>query len=101
MAEGAAEASAKKIRKVLIAVDPSDESTYALTWALENVVQPTGDKVHLLHAQGYPHVYAGPAGPGEHTPAEERGAGKDGEEGKREAEVEWEEQQEGRRERNT
>ncbi|CAI5944144.1 unnamed protein product, partial [Closterium sp. NIES-65] len=53
----------KKSRKILVAVDPSDESSYALKWALENVIQAE-DKVHLLHAQPYPKVYAGPAGPG-------------------------------------
>ncbi|CAI5490474.1 unnamed protein product [Closterium sp. Naga37s-1] len=52
----------KKSRKILVAVDPSDESSYALKWALENVIQ-SEDKVHLLHAQPYPKVYAGPAGP--------------------------------------
>ncbi|CAI7751299.1 unnamed protein product [Closterium sp. NIES-54] len=52
----------KKSRKILVAVDPSDESSYALKWALENVIQAE-DKVHLLHAQPYPKVYAGPAGP--------------------------------------
>lgn len=39
MAEGTPEV-APKIRKVLIAVDSSEESKYALDWALENVVKP-------------------------------------------------------------
>ncbi|CAI5983200.1 unnamed protein product [Closterium sp. NIES-64] len=59
----------KKSRKILVAVDPSDESSYALKWALENVIQAE-DKVHLLHAQPYPKVYAGPAGPGFYVPPE-------------------------------
>eukprot|EP00270_Netrium_digitus_P003316 TRINITY_DN137_c0_g1_i4.p1 TRINITY_DN137_c0_g1~~TRINITY_DN137_c0_g1_i4.p1 ORF type:complete len:172 (-),score=50.48 TRINITY_DN137_c0_g1_i4:137-652(-) len=58
--EQAADSGAK--RKILIAVDQSEESTHSLKWALENVIQP-GDKVHLLHAQPYPAIYAGSAGP--------------------------------------
>eukprot|EP00475_Leptophrys_vorax_P038160 TRINITY_DN6678_c0_g1_i1.p2 TRINITY_DN6678_c0_g1~~TRINITY_DN6678_c0_g1_i1.p2 ORF type:complete len:176 (-),score=10.32 TRINITY_DN6678_c0_g1_i1:520-1047(-) len=59
----------RKSRKILVAVDPSDEASYALKWALENVIQPD-DKIHLLHAQPYPKVYAGPAGPGFYVPPE-------------------------------
>ncbi|CAI5479827.1 unnamed protein product [Closterium sp. Yama58-4] len=68
-ATGDETAPLKKSRKILVAVDPSDESTYALKWALENVIQAE-DKVHLLHAQPYPKVYAGPAGPGFYVPPE-------------------------------
>lgn len=40
MAESGASEVAQKTRKVLIAVDASEESTYALDWALENVIKP-------------------------------------------------------------
>ena len=63
MAEGTDTATAASGRRVLIAVDPSEESKYALKWSLENIIKP-GDKIHVLHAQPYPKIYAGPAGPG-------------------------------------
>ncbi|KAH7422156.1 hypothetical protein KP509_13G093900 [Ceratopteris richardii] len=61
-------------RKVLIAVDESDESIYALSWALENLIVPgrpndaeeprVSNLVILLHVQTHPQVFVGPAGPG-------------------------------------
>ncbi|KAJ7537974.1 hypothetical protein O6H91_11G030100 [Diphasiastrum complanatum] len=51
-----------KRKKVVIAVDESDESIYALRWALEHTVQPT-DEVVLLHVQPPPQLYAGGGGP--------------------------------------
>eukprot|EP00270_Netrium_digitus_P003314 TRINITY_DN137_c0_g1_i2.p1 TRINITY_DN137_c0_g1~~TRINITY_DN137_c0_g1_i2.p1 ORF type:complete len:171 (-),score=43.89 TRINITY_DN137_c0_g1_i2:137-649(-) len=49
------------MKKIIVAVDQSEESTHSLKWALENIIQPT-DRVHLLHAQPYPAIYAGIVG---------------------------------------
>lgn len=61
-------------RKVLVAVDESDESMYALSWALDNLIIQGGphagaqhsssNTVVLLHVQTQPQVFVGPAGPG-------------------------------------
>ncbi|MCO5587746.1 hypothetical protein L7F22_041698 [Adiantum nelumboides] len=58
-------------RKVLVAVDESDESMYALSWTLDNLIVPgtpghrrKSDLIVLLHVQTHPQVFVGPAGPG-------------------------------------
>ncbi|KAH9755482.1 Usp domain-containing protein [Citrus sinensis] len=44
--------AAAKERKILVAVDEGDESMYALTWCLTNVISPNSkDTLILLHAQ--------------------------------------------------
>eukprot|EP00245_Coleochaete_scutata_P010898 TRINITY_DN393_c0_g1_i1.p1 TRINITY_DN393_c0_g1~~TRINITY_DN393_c0_g1_i1.p1 ORF type:complete len:162 (+),score=27.76 TRINITY_DN393_c0_g1_i1:137-622(+) len=50
-------------KRILVAVDESEESAYALNWTLQNIIKP-GDHLHVLHAQPPPKIYAGPAGPG-------------------------------------
>lgn len=50
-------------RKIVIAVEESDESQYALHWALDNIVRKS-DKLHILHAQPPLKLYGGPLGPG-------------------------------------
>lgn len=41
-----------KERKILVAVDEGEESIYALTWCLTNVISPNSkDTLILLHAQ--------------------------------------------------
>ncbi|KAJ7561198.1 hypothetical protein O6H91_03G018100 [Diphasiastrum complanatum] len=51
-------------KKVLIAVDESEESVHALHWALDSSVVQQSDEVVLFHAQPHPRIYAAPAGPG-------------------------------------
>eukprot|EP01018_Ginkgo_biloba_P027225 Gb_33860 [translate_table: standard] len=59
----AGENATKKQRRVLVAVDESEESIYALTWALKYLLigiseEEPKDTVILLHAQSPPRVYA-------------------------------------------
>ncbi|EFJ36115.1 hypothetical protein SELMODRAFT_79236 [Selaginella moellendorffii] len=53
----------RKAKKVIVAIDESQESIRALRYALDTVVQP-GDGLVLLHSQFMPHSYVGPGGPG-------------------------------------
>lgn len=68
-------ASQRARRKILIAVDESDESMFALSWAVDNLILPCphhsssssgkcSDVIVLLHVQNHPQVLVGPAGPG-------------------------------------
>lgn len=52
----AEEEQAARERRIAVAVDESEESMYALTWCLENVVSPK-DIVFLVHARSPPTVY--------------------------------------------
>ncbi|XP_024541071.1 uncharacterized protein LOC9647702 isoform X1 [Selaginella moellendorffii] len=52
----------RKAKKVIVAIDESQESIRALRYALDTVVQP-GDGLVLLHSQFMPHSYVGPGGP--------------------------------------
>ncbi|CAO2207993.1 unnamed protein product [Urochloa humidicola] len=46
-------------RRIMVAVDEGEESTYALTWCLANVVSPAGgDTLVLVHARRPRPVYA-------------------------------------------
>lgn len=66
-AEGDSTASvlnSEERRKVIIAVDESDESMSALSWALDNVVHKNSDKIHLLHVQPPSKPYSSPIGAG-------------------------------------
>lgn len=56
-------------RKILVAVDDSDHSLFALSWALDHLLLPLHhrtlpDSVVLLHVQSHPQIFVGPAGPG-------------------------------------
>ena len=76
-----AEESSQPRRKILAAVDESEESLSALSWAVDNLIAiPGGDSdtrqgpvsdspneavlVVILHVQPLPHMVAGLAGPG-------------------------------------
>lgn len=66
MAEVAAE---KAERRILVAVDESDESVYALTWCLSNLVSPNfNDTLFLVYAKNPPTVYTGLDGTGRRQP---------------------------------
>ena len=78
----ATEDSSQHRRKILAAVDESEESLSALSWAIDNLIAiPGGDSdtrqaasgdspnddavlVVILHVQPLPHMVAGLAGPG-------------------------------------
>ncbi|XP_057963353.1 uncharacterized protein LOC131154543 [Malania oleifera] len=52
-------------RKILVAVDESEESMYALSWCLKNIVsQNSEDTLVLLYAKPPPTVYGGLDGTG-------------------------------------
>ncbi|GLJ09324.1 hypothetical protein SUGI_0106650 [Cryptomeria japonica] len=57
-----------KQRKIMVAVDESEESMYALSWALDFLlvanVQTNPDTLILLHAQPHPRVYTAADGTG-------------------------------------
>lgn len=65
--DGSAMAASQR-RKILVAVDESDESIRALSWAVDNLFLPSAgtcsDLIVLLHVQTHPQVFVGPAGPG-------------------------------------
>ncbi|CAO2192631.1 unnamed protein product, partial [Urochloa humidicola] len=59
MASAAPPAAAGSGRRIVVAVDEGEESTYALTWCLANVVSPAGgDTLVLVHARRPRPVYA-------------------------------------------
>lgn len=63
---GAAASAAGEKVKVVVAVDDSDESSYALKWVLENLVGPDTDEYFLtiIHVmEPFPH-YMFPGSPG-------------------------------------
>ncbi|GLJ09325.1 hypothetical protein SUGI_0106660 [Cryptomeria japonica] len=53
-----------KQRKIMVAVDESEESMYALSWALDFLFVQTKDTLILLHAQPLPRVYTATDGTG-------------------------------------
>ncbi|KAH9306957.1 hypothetical protein KI387_011361, partial [Taxus chinensis] len=61
MAEG--EESPKQ-RKIMVAVDESEESMYALSWALDFLSVNAHDTLVLMHAQPPPQVYTAIDGAG-------------------------------------
>ncbi|XP_027928481.1 universal stress protein PHOS34 [Vigna unguiculata] len=64
-------------RKIAIAVDLSDESAYAVRWAVQNYLRP-GDVVILLHVRPTSVLYGADWGSVDLSVAEEGGAGGDG-----------------------
>lgn len=67
MAEAAAAEKAE--RRILVAVDESEESMYALTWCLNNLVSPNfDDTLFLVYAKRPPAVYTGLDGTGRRDP---------------------------------
>ncbi|KAK4802973.1 hypothetical protein SAY86_001176 [Trapa natans] len=63
MAETAAEEKAE--RRIVVAVDEGEESTYALTWCLTNLVSSNfKDTLFLVYARSAPTVYTGLDGTG-------------------------------------
>ncbi|KAK4761475.1 hypothetical protein SAY87_029359 [Trapa incisa] len=52
-------------RKIVVAVDESEESTYALTWCLTNLISSNfKDTLFLVHARSPPALYTGLDGSG-------------------------------------
>lgn len=57
---------AAKARKILVAVDESEESTYALSWCIENIITGnTNDALILLYSIPPRAVYSSLDGTGE------------------------------------
>ena len=55
-----------KVRKILVAVDEGEESSYALSWCVNNIVnQNSKDTLILLYVKAPPVVYATLYGTGE------------------------------------
>ncbi|GBG84194.1 hypothetical protein CBR_g38165 [Chara braunii] len=57
-------------RRVVVAVDESEQSFHALRWAIDHVLRRESDTVTLLHVQQQATLYAGPAGPSYFVPSE-------------------------------
>lgn len=59
------ETNERKGRKILVAVDESEESMYALSWCLRNMITPNSeDTLLLLYAKPQIAVYSGLDGTG-------------------------------------
>ncbi|GLJ45725.1 hypothetical protein SUGI_0962270 [Cryptomeria japonica] len=52
----------KNVRQVLVAVDESDESIFALRWVLDNLIlhQPNPHQVYILHVEPTLNLYPAP-----------------------------------------
>ncbi|XP_057524887.1 uncharacterized protein LOC130804465 [Amaranthus tricolor] len=74
MMQSAKTESEKQNMKVMVALDDSDASFYALNWALTNLLKPTPHRqetclLYLVNVQHSFTNYVYPAGPGLHTAA--------------------------------